>query len=71
MAVQDEAGHTPLHLAALNNDNPAVVEALLAVGADPNTPTLAGHTAPYRAAFNADYAVFTILETRGILAVTT
>ena len=27
--------YTPLHLVAMNNDNPAIIEVLLEVGADP------------------------------------
>ncbi len=43
-AREDEYGATPLHAAAANNPNPAVIAALLNAGADPNTTSNAGYT---------------------------
>ena len=41
LAARDESGHTPLHVAARFNENPAVAALLLDRGAD-----LAGETSP-------------------------
>ena len=56
--ARDENGGTPLHVAARNNDNPAVTVALLDAGADPDARTEFGFTPLHGAAgFNADPAV--------------
>ena len=41
---RNERGNTPLHWAAMNNPNPAIIIALLEAGANPNTPNKSGET---------------------------
>ena len=45
LEVRTKAGSTPLHLAVANNENPAVVLALLDAGAAPKAKTTDGKTA--------------------------
>ena len=52
LAAQTKRGHTPLHRAAKFNENPAVVEALLAPGADLETQTKYGETPLHRSTPN-------------------
>ena len=54
---------TPLHLAARNNEDAAVVEALLSAGADPRKKDVDGRTAVHHAALNQNPAVFQTLLT--------
>ena len=55
--AQDQYGDTPLHRAALNNRNVAIIEMLVAAGTDPNARTDNGDTPLRRAAkSNNDYA---------------
>ena len=44
LAARDNDGDTPLHEAAMFNDDPTVLETLLAAGADPTARNAAGET---------------------------
>ena len=50
--ARNNAGNTPLHLAALYNSNPKVIDALLEAEADPNVRNNAGDAALHLAAWN-------------------
>ncbi|MCY4355008.1 MAG: ankyrin repeat domain-containing protein [Truepera sp.] len=63
--ARTEFGRTPLHLAAVSNDNPAVTTALLAAGAEVNARDEIGITPLHEAAFNDNPAVITALLAAG------
>ena len=65
--ARSEDGTTPLHYAAAySNDNPAVLEVLIAAGADLNTRTEDGNTPlHYAADSNDDSAVLEVLIAAG------
>ena len=68
VAARTDAGHTPLHHAASVNEDPAVIEALVAAGADLETRNTndVGATALGYAAFgNANPAVLEVLLAAG------
>ena len=65
VAVRDNNGNTPLHLAARYNANPAVVEALLAAGADPPTVQAVNTLLHLAAGSNANPAVVEALLAAG------
>ena len=64
--VRTESSITPLHLAALFNENPAVIQALLAAGSDPMARTESGDETPLHwAAGNGSPAVVQALLAAG------
>ena len=64
--AQDENGLTPLHLAAVGNENPAVIAALLEAGADLKARNKDGMTPLHLAAwFNGNPAVIAALLEAG------
>ncbi len=64
--ARDENGATPLHFAALSNENPAMITALIDAGADLNARGKRyGSTIVYYAAFNKNPAVITALLNAG------
>ena len=66
VGARDESGITPLHWAAVGNQNPAVIQALLAAGADAMVRTESSITPLHRAAlFNENLAVTQALLAAG------
>ena len=62
--ARDRTGETPLHSAAMYNENPAVIEALLGAGADIHARDRFGLTPLYNAATNENLAVTETLLAR-------
>ena len=60
--ARDRAGHTPLHYAALDNGNPAVIAALVGAGADVNARGGSGRTPLHIAALRNPAAFPVLLE---------
>ena len=59
--ARTESGFTPLHLAAMDNSNPAVIKALLEGGADPGARDDNDNTPLHAAVWNSNLSVITAL----------
>ena len=65
LGARDEAGRTPLHVAAANNPAPSVIMALTDAGADPRAHDEAGNTPLHLAAMKNGARVIVALTTVG------